>query len=121
VLRGIFTLRRSELLFFYQDGASHIFPDQFEAYRDFIPEDERHDMIAAYHKRLIGDDKEIQLQAAQLWATWEMATSKLYIDGKNLARGENAEVRLNDSFSESSYTDTSPNLLAIVCPGFCKD
>merc|ERR1712110_1197175 len=43
-LRGIFMCRRSELLFFYQDGASHLFPDKFQPYREHIPEEERGDM-----------------------------------------------------------------------------
>src|SRR3954466_334967 len=52
VLRGIFTLRRSELEWFYQEGSSWIFPDAFEDYARVIPEDERGDMIAAFHRRL---------------------------------------------------------------------
>lgn len=71
VLRGIFTLRRSELLWFYQDGASAIFPDAWEAYLKPIPPDERGDMIAAYHKRLTGDDRAAQLEAAKAWSLWE--------------------------------------------------
>jgi hypothetical protein len=48
--------RRSELLFFYQNGASHIFPDKFQPYRDHIPEAERGDLIQAYYKRLTSED-----------------------------------------------------------------
>ena len=57
ILRGIFTLRRSELEFFYQKGTDWMFPDYFEAYKAVIPEDERGNMIAAYYKRLTGDDE----------------------------------------------------------------
>lgn len=94
VMRGIFTLRRSELLFFYQDGSNHLFPDMYEPYANFIPKEERHDLMAAYHKRLIGDDEEIRLQAAKLWSRWEVGTSKLYIEEEQLARVEDAKVRL---------------------------
>jgi proline iminopeptidase len=52
ILRGIFTLRRKELLWFYQEGASCILPDAFEAFLQPIPEGERGDLIAAYHRRL---------------------------------------------------------------------
>ena len=54
VLRGIFLLRYAEIRWFYQHGASEIFPDFWEAYRDAIPPDERDDFLSAYHKRLTG-------------------------------------------------------------------
>src|SRR6476659_9878408 len=63
VLRGIFTLRRSELEWFYQDGCSWIFPDAFEDYVSVIPHAERGDMIGAYHRRLTDDDPAVQLEA----------------------------------------------------------
>lgn len=75
VLRGIFMLRRAEMLWFYQQGASAIYPDAFEAYRDFIPEVERGDMMSAYHRRLTSDDETLRLAAARAWASWEGATS----------------------------------------------
>lgn len=93
VLRGIFTLRRSELLFFYQNGASHLFPEQFEPYRELIPVEERDDMMAAYYKRLTGDNEELRLEAAKAWSSWENATSKIYVDQEYVQKGkENAKV-----------------------------
>ncbi|NRG19585.1 prolyl aminopeptidase [Rhizobiales bacterium] len=74
VLRGIFTLRRAELQWFYQCGASWLFPDLFALFRDYIPEDERGDLIAAYHRRLTGSDAQVRLEAAKRWAQWEGAT-----------------------------------------------
>ncbi len=62
ILRGIFTLRREELEWFYQKGADFLFPDFFEPYKTMIPEAERGDMMKAYYKRLTGDDKEEQLK-----------------------------------------------------------
>ncbi len=78
VLRGIFTLRREELLWFYQEGASAIYPDAWEDFIAPIPEDERGDMIAAYHKRLTGTDKAVQLEAAKAWSLWEGGTVSLH-------------------------------------------
>ena len=72
--------RRSELLFFYQDGASHIFPDKFQPYRELIPVEERGDMIAAYYKRLTSSDRDVRRAAAREWTLWEMGTSKLMPD-----------------------------------------
>jgi proline iminopeptidase len=77
ILRGIFLCRRAELLWFYQEGASLIFPDIWEAYYEFIPASERHDMIAAYHKRLTSEDENLRLKAAQIWSVWEASTSRL--------------------------------------------
>ncbi|SDT94245.1 prolyl aminopeptidase [Stappia sp. ES.058] len=74
VLRGIFLLRRAELLWFYQEGASWLYPDLFASYRDLIPEDEQNDLIAAYHRRLTGTDEAAQLEAARRWARWEGST-----------------------------------------------
>lgn len=80
VLRGIFTLRRSELLWYYQEGASHIYPDKWEDYLAPIPEAERGDMMAAYRKRLTGDNRAEQLACAQAWAKWEGETLTLLPD-----------------------------------------
>jgi len=86
VLRGIFTLRRKELLFFYQSGADFLFPDAFDALLEPIPEVERHDMISAYHRRLIGTDEKEKLRCAKAWSVWEMTTSKLYVDPEYIKR-----------------------------------
>lgn len=62
ILRGIFTLRREELLWFYQEGASFLFADFFDDYEAVIPESERGDMMQAYYKRLTGDNEEEKLR-----------------------------------------------------------
>jgi proline iminopeptidase len=77
VLRGIFLLRRSELAFLYQDGASHVFPDAWEDYVAPIPVGERGDLIGAYHRRLFGADHEEMLRCAHAWSAWERACSFL--------------------------------------------
>ncbi|MBW4657316.1 MAG: prolyl aminopeptidase [Drouetiella hepatica Uher 2000/2452] len=80
ILRGIFLLRQQELRWFYQEGASYIFPDAWEAYLQPIPVAERHDLIAAYHKRLTSDDRTVRAEAARAWSIWEGSTSKLLPD-----------------------------------------
>jgi len=86
VLRGIFLLRQKEIAWFYQEGASRIFPDAWEGYVAPIPPAERHDFLSAFHRRLTGDDPVAQLEAAKAWSTWEGATSRLYTDPGTLAR-----------------------------------
>ncbi len=77
VLRGIFLLRRRELLWFYQDGASRLFPEQWQQFLAPIPPDERHDLLVAYHRRLTGDDERARFEAARAWSIWEGTTSSL--------------------------------------------
>ena len=77
VLRGIFLLTERELKWFYQDGASMIFPDAWERFCAPIPADERCDMIGAYHKRLVHPDRRVQAEAAAAWSQWEGDTISL--------------------------------------------
>lgn len=68
ILRGIFTLRHSEIQWFYQSGASFIFPDEFAPYRDAIPVSEQDDLVKAYHSRITaGDTPEERLRFSRLW------------------------------------------------------
>lgn len=77
VLRGIFTLRRAELRWFYQEGASWLFPDAWQSYLAPIPESERDDLIGAYHRRLTGADETEKRRAARAWSAWEGGTVSL--------------------------------------------
>ncbi len=78
VLRGIFLLREQEIRWYYQDGASRIFPDAWESFLAPIPEDERTDLVRAYHRRLVSDDPDVRLEAARAWSVWEGSTSTLF-------------------------------------------
>lgn len=71
ILRGIFLLTQRELRWFYQDGASFLFPDAWRRFCAPIPLAERHDMMAAYHRRLTHPDRRIQAEAAAAWSQWE--------------------------------------------------
>jgi proline iminopeptidase len=77
VLRGIFMLRKKEIDWFYQHGASEIYPDRWQHYLKPIPQSERGDLLQAYYKRLTGDDVEVRLAAAKAWSVWEGTTSTL--------------------------------------------
>jgi proline iminopeptidase len=80
ILRGIFLVRRREIDWFYQEGCSWLFPEAFEAYQRIIPEAERGDMVAAYFRRLMSEDRAVQLAAAKAWCVWEGTTLSLYQD-----------------------------------------
>lgn len=77
VLRGIFLLRKWEIDWFYQDGASHLFPDAWEAYLKPIPEAERRDLLSAYYRRLTDSNAAVRSEAAKAWSLWEGRTSYL--------------------------------------------
>ena len=103
VLRGIFMCRKSELHWFYQDGASHLFPDAFEPYRNHIPKEEQSDLISAYYKRLTSDDVEIRRAAAKEWTRWEMATSRLFPDPEYLEKADDLDFAVAFARIECHY------------------
>jgi proline iminopeptidase len=80
ILRGIFTLRRSEIDWFYQRGTDALFPDAWENYVAPIPAAERQDMIGAYYRRLTGTDADTRLACARAWSQWEGKTISLLPD-----------------------------------------
>lgn len=94
VLRGIFLCRPKEIRWFYQEGASAIFPDVWEQYLNVIPEDERGDLMGAYHRRLTGDDETAKLEAARAWSVWEGSTSKLFPDPALISHFDDAEFAI---------------------------
>ena len=74
ILRGIFLISKAEIQWFYQEGASRLFPDAYDRYVAPIPEDERSDLLTAFYKRLTGDDYAARIEAAKAWACWEGET-----------------------------------------------
>ncbi len=92
ILRGIFTLRQKEIRWFYQQGASYLYPDAWEHYLAPIPPAEQDDLVAAYYRRLTSDDPKVCLRAARAWSVWEASTSKLVPDSG-----------LIDHFSEDQF------------------
>lgn len=103
VLRGIFMLRKKELQWFYQEGASNLFPDAWDAYEQAIPEDERGDFIKAYYQRLTGEDEAVKLASAQAWSVWEGSTSRLYPDPAMIDNNGSAQFALSFARIECHY------------------
>jgi len=102
-LRGIFMCRKSELHWFYQDGASHIFPDAFEPYKQHIPLEEQSDLITAYYSRLTSDNVEVRRAAAREWTRWEMATSRLFPDPSYVEKAEDLDFAVAFARIECHY------------------
>jgi proline iminopeptidase len=79
-LRGIFLLREKEIRWFYQEGASFVFPDAWAKYIEPIPLNERHDFVTSFYNRLTSSDANTRIEAAKAWSIWEGSTSKLFTD-----------------------------------------
>jgi len=91
ILRGIFMLRPSEIRWFYQEGANHIYPDAWQEYLKPIPPEEQDDLIRAYYQRLTSKDRQVRLEAARAWSVWEASTSKLIPSAASKQRFGQAE------------------------------
>ncbi len=103
VLRGIFLLRKWEIDWLYQRGADAIFPDFWEKYLQPIPENERQDMLTAYHKRLTSENEPVRIEAARAWSAWEGSTSKLYVDPNLVADFSDPEFAIAFARIECHY------------------
>ncbi len=120
VLRGIFMLRKQEIDWFYQRGASAIYPDAWEGYLAPIPEAERGDLLHAYHRRLTSDDGQVRQEAARAWSVWEGSTSRLIPDPDLISRNGEDEFAIAFAriechyFVNKGFFDTEDQLLRNV-------
>ena len=103
VLRGIFMLRKKELDWFYQYGASKIFPDAWEKFLEPIDKENRDDLIGAYHKIFDGDDKKKKLEAAVAWSKWEASASTLSYKPEIINSFSNPKFALAFALIENHY------------------
>ena len=103
ILRGIFLLRSSEIHWFYQNGASWLYPDAWEDYLAEIPGSEHGDLVAAYHRRLTSPDPAVRVSAARAWSVWEGRTSKLLPSDDMIARYGEDEFALAFARIECHY------------------
>ncbi|MDJ0393011.1 prolyl aminopeptidase [Rhodococcus sp. G-MC3] len=104
ILRGIFLLRRSEIDWYYNGGAGHIFPEQWENFLAPVPEDQRGgDLVQAYHQLLTSNDRSIATEAAIAWSSWEAATSYLLPRPDQIAENEDPRFALAFAGIENHY------------------
>lgn len=81
VLRGVFMMTQAELDWFYGGGAGKFWPDLWVRFVNLIPEDERDDLIAAYHRRLFCGDMQTEIKYGKAWAAWENALASIHSSG----------------------------------------
>ena len=103
VLRGIFMLREKELQWFYQYGASEIYPEAWQGFIEEIPENKRHDLIEAYRQIFNGEDEEKKLSAAKAWSKWEASTSFINYNPEAVKDSVNSEFALAFALIENHY------------------
>ena len=103
VLRGIFMIRDQEIHWFYQHGASELYPDTWQNYLAPIPESERGDLVTAFHKRLTSDDEDVRLAAARAWSVWEASASFLTQNPKFMEKLDAPEAALAMARIECHY------------------
>jgi len=103
ILRGIFLCRPEEIQWFYQEGTSNLFPEEWEKYLAPIPVEERHDLVKAYYQQLTSNDLTIRLRAAKAWSRWEGACMKLIPDNSVIARIEADDAALSMARMECHY------------------
>jgi len=96
-LRGIFLCRSFELSWFYQYGASEIFPDEYENYISVIPETSRNNLIKAFYEYLTSENIELRKKASMAWTRWELSTSHLY--KKEITMNPSAKNSFSDAFA----------------------
>ncbi len=118
VVRGTFMMRRRELHWFYQHGASEIMPEAFERFVAPIPEAERGDLMSAYHRRLTGEDRDAMHRCATAWTIWEAETISLLPDPARVAAWSDPDYALafarieNHYFMHGGFLDRDDQLLA---------
>ena len=103
VLRGIFLCRNHDIRWFYQCGANHLFPDYWADFLQHIPVGERNDMVAAYHRRLTGDDEIARMAAAKIWSLWEGRTATLLPNASVLSHFADPHTALSLACIECNY------------------
>lgn len=81
VLRGVFLMTKAELDWFYGGGAGKFWPETWAKFASLIPENEQHDMIGAYHKRLFSGDRPLETRYARAWSAWENALASIHSSG----------------------------------------
>ena len=103
VVRGIFLCRPDEIRWFYQHGASRLFPDYWEDFLAAVPEEKRDRMLEAYYELLTGDDELLRLKAAKAWSIWEGRTATLLPNPSVVDHFSDAHVALSLARIECHY------------------
>lgn len=103
VLRGIFLCRDEDVRWFYQYGASEIFPDYWQDFIAPIPKAERGDLLKAYYVRLTGANELERIRVAKAWSLWEARCATLHPNRHVVERLGSSHVALAMARIEAHY------------------
>ena len=103
ILRGIFLCRDEDINWFYQDGAGRIFPEYWQQYSQVIPQEERGDMVAAFYRRLTGENELERMAAAKAWSIWEGRCATLHNNNDVVERFANPHMAMAMARIEAHY------------------
>jgi proline iminopeptidase len=103
ILRGVFLCRERDIQWFYQDGASRIFPDHWKDFVALIPDAYRDDILAAYHRMLTSSDEVGRMAAAKAWSIWEGRTATLKANPDVVKHFANPHIALSLARIECHY------------------
>jgi proline iminopeptidase len=116
ILRGVFLMTQSELDWFYGGGAGKFWPDVWSRFVSMIPENERDDLIGAYHKRLFSGNRMKEVEFGRVWSAWENALASIHSTGSTgEAMGDYARAfaRLeNHYFTNNGFLEFDGQILA---------
>lgn len=102
ILRGVFLCRRSEIDWFLY-GLKNLFPEAWHRFAGAIPEPERGDLLAAYHRRLTDPDPKVHMPAARAWSIYEGSCSTLLPSPETVAYFAGDVVALGLARIEAHY------------------
>jgi proline iminopeptidase len=103
VIRGIFAVRKSELAWSFSSGIDQFFPEQFDAFINYLPKDKRSDPMSAYYALMTSKDQATRLSAAREWSRMELCTSNLFIDEEGFSKLDDDVWVLAHSRIEAHY------------------
>lgn len=104
IVRGVFLGRRDDIRWFFNGGgAQHVFPDHWQNFYEFIPQEERHDLLTAYYNRLTGKDEITKLKAALAWVTWQATCAMFRPSAELLTYVQEPKVALSAALLEAHY------------------
>jgi len=103
ILRGIFLCRTKDVQWFYQEGASRIFPDYWHDFIEPIAKDERGDLVQAYYQRLSGEDELARMAAAKAWSKWEGCCASLKLSSDLVSHLADPHTALSMARIECHY------------------
>lgn len=103
ILRGIFLCRPHEIHWFYQEGASRIYPDYWRDFLAPVAPERRHQMLPAYHELLTGSNELSRTAAARAWSVWEGRCATLSPNPDVVAHFRDLSVALSMARIECHY------------------